>query len=115
LHCRLSNLQLQNEKMRIQMRVAAQIELTSEERAELTALARSKLTSVWLALRARIVLLAAQGLQNMEIAAQVGVGRVQVSRRRERYAQLHLAGIERDLPRGAPPVEGRCDQLGEID
>ena len=87
------------------MRVAAQIELTSEERAELTALVRSKLTSVRLALRARIVLLAAQGLQNMEIAAQVGVGRVQVSRWRERYAQSRLAGIERDLPRGAPPVK----------
>src|SRR5487761_2171445 len=91
--------------MRIQMRIATRIELTSEEQAELTALVRSKLTSVRLALRARIVLLAAQGLQNMDIAAKVGVGRVQVSRWRERYAQLRLAGIERDLPRGAPPVK----------
>lgn len=87
------------------MRIATRIELTSEEQAELTALVRSKLTSVRLALRARIVLLAAQGLQNMDIAAKVGVGRVQVSRWRERYAQLRLAGIERDLPRGAPPVK----------
>ena len=86
------------------MRVALQIELTNEERAELTKLARSKRTSVRLAQRARIVLLAAQGLQNTDIATQVGVGRVQVSRWRERYAQSRLAGIERDLPRGAPPV-----------
>ena len=86
------------------MRVALQIELTNEELAELTKLARSKRTSVRLALRARIVLLAAQGLQNTDIATQVGVGRVQVSRWRERYAQSRLAGIERDLPRGAPPV-----------
>jgi transposase len=41
----------------------------------------------------------------VDIAEKVGVGRVQVSRWRERYAQLRLAGIERDLPRGAPPVK----------
>ena len=87
------------------MRVALKIELTDEERAELTKLVRSKRTSVRLAQRARIVLLAAQGLQNTDIATRVGVGRVQVSRWRERYAQSRLAGIERDLPRGAPPVK----------
>jgi transposase len=96
------------------MRVATQIELTSEELAELTALARSKLTSVRLVLRARIVLLAAQGLQNMDIAAQVGVGRVQVSRWRDRYAQSRLAGIESDLPRGAPPVKVDVARLVEL-
>jgi len=96
------------------MRVAAQIELTSEERAELTALVRSKLTSVRLVLRARIVLLAAQGLQNIDIAEQVGVGRVQVSRWRGRYAQSRLAGIESDLPRGAPPVKVDVARLVEL-
>ena len=50
--------------MRIQMRVATRIELTSEEQAELAALVRSKLTSVKLVLRARIVLLATDGMQN---------------------------------------------------
>lgn len=86
------------------MRVACEIVLTDDEQLALTSLVRSKLTSVRLAQRARIVLLAASGMQNKEIAAQVGVGRVQVSRWRERYAQRRLAGIERDLPRGAPPV-----------
>ena len=86
------------------MRVAPEIVLTNEERGELTKLVRSKLTSVRLAQRARIVLLAAKGQQSKEIAAALGIGRVQVSRWRERYAQTRLAGIERDLPRGAPPV-----------
>ncbi|MBK5203954.1 MAG: helix-turn-helix domain-containing protein [Polaromonas sp.] len=54
-----------------------------------------------LAQRARIVLLAAQGLQSKDIAAQLGVGQVQVSRWRERYAEARFTGIERDLPRGA--------------
>ncbi len=50
------------------------------------------------------MLLAAQGVQNIDIAAQLNVGRVQVGRWRERYARLRLAGIERDLPRGAPSM-----------
>ena len=50
------------------------------------------------------MLLAAKGRQSKDIAAELGIGRVQVSRWRERYAQTRLAGIERDLPRGAPPV-----------
>jgi transposase len=88
--------------------------LTDEERAELTRLARSKLTSVRLVQRARIVLLAAEAMQNKDIAEQVGVGRVQVSRWRERYAQSRLAGIERDLPRGAPPVKVDAARLVEL-
>jgi transposase len=88
--------------------------LTDEERAELTRLARSKLTSVRLVQRARIVLLAAEAMQNKDIAEQVGVGRVQVSRWRARYAQSRLAGIERDLPRGAPPVKMDVAKLVEL-
>jgi transposase len=96
------------------VRVAPEIVLTDEERAELTRLVRSKLTSVRLAQRARIVLLAAERLQNKDIAEQVSVGRVQVSRWRERYAQSRLAGIERDLPRGAPPVKVNAARLVEL-
>ena len=75
------------------MRVAPEIVLSDEERAELTGLVRSKLTSVRLAQRARMVLLAAAGAQNKAIAAQLGAGRVQVARWRERYARLRLAGM----------------------
>ena len=87
-----------------QVRVAPAIELTEEQESELTRLVRSKLTSVRLAQRGRIVLLAAQGMQNKDIAEALGVGRVQVGRWRDRYAESGLEGIERDLPRGAPPV-----------
>lgn len=96
------------------MRVATEIVLTDEERAELTRLARSKLTSVRLAQRARIVLLAADGLQNKAIATQLELGRVQVSRWRERYAQARLSGIERDLPRGAPAATVDVARLVEL-
>jgi len=96
------------------MRVAPEIILTSEERADLTKLVRSKRTSVRLVERARIVLLAAGGMQSKDIAAQLGIGRVQVSRWRERYAESRLAGIEHDLPRGAPPVKVDVARLVEL-
>ena len=97
-----------------QLRVARTIELTHEQEAELRRLARSKRTSVRLAQRAQIVLLAAQGLQNKDIAEQLGIGRVQVARWRERYLESGLQGIERDLPRGAPPVKMDVARLVEL-
>lgn len=96
------------------MRVAPQIVLTDEAQTELTKLARSGRTSVRLAQRARIVLLASQGLENKEIAQEVGVGRVAVARWRQRYLDAGLQGIERDLPRGAPPVKVDAAKLVEL-
>ena len=96
------------------MRVAPVVVLSEEQEAELTQLVRSGCTSVRLAQRARIVLLAAQGRQNKEIAEQLGIGRVQVGRWRERYLESGLPGIERDLPRGAPPVKVDVAKLVEL-
>ncbi len=58
---------------RKKLRVAPMIDLTSEQKDELAKSARSKRTSVRIAQRAQIVLLAAQGLQKMNMAAQLGV------------------------------------------
>ena len=96
------------------VRVAIEILLTDEELTELTGLVRSKLTSVRLTQRAHIVLLAAEGLQNKDIADRLAIGRVQVSRWRDRYAESRLAGIEQDLPRGAPPVKVDVARLVEL-
>ena len=96
------------------MRVAPEIVLSDDEREVLDDLIRSKLTSVRLALRARIVLLAAQGLQNKEIALALDGGRFQASRWRERYLESGLEGIERDLPRGAPPAKVDVARLVEL-
>jgi len=93
------------------MRRAADIVLLSEERAQLLQLARSKTVSVRLARRAQIVLGAADGLDNHTIAAQVGVGRVQVGRWRNRYIEGGLAAIQQDLPRGGRPVKADAAQI----
>ena len=96
------------------MRVAPVVQLSEEHKLELKRLARSRRTIVRLSQRARIILLAAQGLQNKVIAEQLGVGRVQVSRWRQRYVEHGLEGIERDLPRGAPPVKVDVAKLVEL-
>ena len=82
------------------MRVASMLELDDAQRDRLVKLAQSNTTEVRLARRAGIVLLAADGLNNREIAQIVGVGRIQVGRWRERYVAGGLKAIEQDLPRG---------------
>jgi transposase len=96
------------------VRIAPGIELSQEEEAALIRLAQSKLSSVRLAERVRIVLLAAQGLQNLQIAHELGIDRITAGRWRQRYIESGLAGIERDLPRGAPPVKLDVAKLVEL-
>ncbi len=81
------------------MRTASVIELTEEQRQQLQRWTRSSTVSVRLARRARIILLAAEGMDNYRISAELGVGRVQVGRWRKRFAESGLGGIETDLPR----------------
>jgi transposase len=99
---------------RTRVRVAPEIVLSDEEHEVLDELIRSKLTSVRVALRVRIVLLCALGLQNTEIALALDVGRPQVSRWRQRYLESGLEGIQRDLPRGAPPSTVDAARLVEL-
>ncbi len=96
------------------MRVTPEIVLREDERAKLSQLSHSRMTSVRLALRAPIVLLVAEEIQNHQIAEQLGIGRIQGARWRGRYAQLGLAGIERDLPQGAPPAKVDVARLVEL-
>jgi len=69
----------------------------------MTRLARPKTASARRARRARIVPLAAQGMRNKDAALALCAGRMQVGHWRDRYAEEGLQGIERDLPRRAPP------------
>lgn len=82
------------------MRIAPQIVLTDEQRKTLEAWSRGRRTPVRLQQRARIVLAAAEGQLNGEIAKHVGVDITTVGRWRRRFADEGLAGIEKDRPRG---------------
>ncbi len=89
------------------MRIAPQIELNDEERITLTRWSRGRSTPARLVQRAKIVLLAAQGQENKQIAQELGVMRRTVGRWRTRFAQSGVTALEKDLPRGAPPATER--------
>ena len=86
------------------MSVAAALVLRQGDRSRLEALARSSSVRAGLVLRARIVLLAAQGLPNAEIARRVGTSRPTVVDWRARYVAGGVRALE-DLARSGRPPE----------
>ncbi len=89
------------------MRRAPEIVLSESDRESLLTWSRSRTVSVRLQQRSRIVLLAAEGLTNLEIAAELGVDRILVGRWRKRFAEKGIKGIEKDLPRGGRKPSAR--------
>jgi transposase/DNA-binding CsgD family transcriptional regulator len=82
------------------MRIAKAITLTDQERATLRKWSRGRSTPARLIQRAQIVLAAAEGRENKDIAAELGCTRRTVGTWRNRFAAKRLPGIERDAPRG---------------
>jgi transposase len=82
------------------MRRAVKISLTEKEKETLIIWSRGKRTAARLVLRAKIVLLASEVKENLEIAKIVGTSRHTVSLWRKRFADKGLSGIEKDAPRG---------------
>jgi transposase len=81
---------------------AVSIELTVEERAQLEAWERRRTSAQALALRSRIVLAAAEGPNNTEIAQRLGVAVSSVRKWRKRFAEHRLDGLT-DEPRPGQP------------
>ena len=67
------------------MRVAEKIELDAATERELRALSKRRRIEARLQQRCRVILLAAQGLQNKDIAVEVGLDRRQVAVWRQRF------------------------------
>ena len=82
------------------MRIAPKIVLTELEKVTLERWARGRSTQARLVGRANIVLLAADGKENREIATETGFTRPTVGLWRTRFAVKRIAGIEKDAPRG---------------
>jgi transposase len=81
------------------MRVAQPIILTAEVRRKLEQYSRGRSTSARVVLRSHIVLLAAEGLQNKQIAARLNVAPRMVTLWRGRFLQQGIAGLLKDAPR----------------
>jgi transposase len=82
---------------------ATPIRLTEAERAELEGLARSTKSEHRMRQRARIVLLAADGMATRAIARRAGCTTGTASKWRVRYAAHRLAGLDETGARGAEP------------
>lgn len=87
----------------IPMRIAPEIKLTKNERMTLESWSKGRRISVRQKDRATMILLAADGMSNKEIAMKVSAKPHTVGRWRNRFAALRLAGIRKDLPRGGRP------------
>ena len=81
------------------MRVAKPIVLREETRRDLERNARGRLIASRVVMRSRIVLLAAKGLQNLDIAEQMQIAPRTVNRWRERFLKLGIPGLLKDAPR----------------
>ena len=85
---------------------AVRIELEDAERSELQARARRRKIARADAMRAAIVLLAADGMTNLSIAERLGITRVTVAMWRRRFAAKRLDGLADEPRPGAPRTIG---------
>ena len=81
------------------MRVAPAVTLTNEQRQTLEHWARARSLPARQVERAQVVLRAAAGRQDLEIAVELGISNQKAARWRKRFLAAGLAGLERDAPR----------------
>ena len=78
--------------------------LTASEKLQLEAVARRYTLSYYIVVRAKIVLHAAQGLDNKEIGQRLDVPREVVSKWRKRFYEQRLGGLQDRTRLGRPRV-----------
>src|SRR5215218_5189992 len=93
--------------------VAVGIELSDQERLQLQAWTRRRTSAQALALRSRIVLAAAEGLRNTEIAERLGINRAIAAKWRSRFAEQRLDGLT-DEPRPGRPRTITDEQVDAV-
>src|ERR1017187_899270 len=99
------------------MRTAAPVRLNPEQKTALERIARQRSLPARLVERARIVLRAAEGLENKQIAAQMGIMPEKVARWRNRFLEGGIAALEKDAPRPGRTrtiTDGRVKQVVEM-
>jgi hypothetical protein len=86
------------------------IALTEEEQAELTKRANKYTLPYFTVSRARMILLAAQGFNNDEIANRLDTPRKVVSIWRKRFFEERLLGLDERPRPGRPPISPPGDR-----
>ena len=85
------------------MRIAAQVELSPEQRTALERMARQHSLPLRVVERARIVLLAGDGLENKQIAQRLHMTQEKAARWRKRFLAGGITALQRDAPRSGKP------------
>lgn len=93
------------------MRRAPEIRLSEAERNKLTAWSRSQTLPARQVSRARILLLAAGGQEDIAIAETVGCARQRCARVRQRFLREGLEGLRRDAPRSGRPARHDAQRI----
>ena len=83
-------------------RIAPPVALTEAQSEELQRICRAGSSSGAEVLRARIILLAANGSANDEIVHELSTNKMTVSKWRRRFAQLGMAGLQDAARPGRP-------------
>jgi transposase len=93
------------------MRVAEAINLDAQTERELRVLSKRRRIEARLRQRAQIILLAAQGRQNKDIAVEVGLDRRQVAMWRSRFLEGGIDALKQDAPRPGrtPTITGEME------
>ncbi len=86
------------------MRVAKTIELDEHTERELRVLTKRRTVEARLQQRALVVLLAAEGRQNKDIAIEAGLDRRQVALWRQRFLAGGIDALRKDAPRSGRPA-----------
>src|SRR3990172_12272010 len=81
------------------MKSAMPIILSTQERSKVDTWARGKSFPLRLVQRARIIRMAVDGVQNQDIAQELGISRPTVQLWRQRFLAFRLDGLEKDAPR----------------
>ena len=84
------------------MRVAPPVIIDPSHRETLQQWARSRSLPARQVERAKVVLLAADGKTDLEIAANLTISNQKAARWRRRFLQLGLAGLEKAVPAANP-------------
>jgi len=80
-----------------------EVKLSADERLWLESVSKKYTSSYINVIRAKIILYAAEGMQNVEIAKRLDLPRQVVSKWRKRFYRERLRGLEDRPRRGRPP------------
>ena len=96
------------------MRVARPVVLSTEQRDSLESRARARSAAARSVERARIVLLAASGMQDKQIAARLRIMPEKAARWRNRFLDGGLAALDKDAPRPGRPSTITPAEIQEV-